>query len=247
MIIDLKNKDVLSKLDAVLVEWKEKFDGIGIPITEMKTFSDPLPIGKLGDGSTSRRPPPEDKSGFKHRTSEETFRKEYLPYADDHIGYPVEWYSVATEDLRDWYNENDQWDGLNNYVRYDLAAELGAAANALFSFYPPKGFIGWHTNWNAYSYQVLFTWSETGDGYFSYYDVPNDEVIIVPDKKGWSAKTYFFAPKEDTQNHCWHTAYTECDRMTLCYKFTNWGGRGTERDEQALAWRNDFVEFLETE
>lgn len=245
MIIDLKNKEVISKLDSVLFEWQNKFDALGVSVTDMKVYADPVPIGNLRYEHTHRNTPPEDKSGFKHRTSEETFRKEYLPYADDHIGFPVEWYSVATEELKEMYG--DEWQDLNSYVRYDLAAELGAASNALFSFYPPKGYIGWHTNWNAYSYQVLFTWSETGEGYFSYYDKPNDEVVIIPDKKGWQAKTYFFAPKEDTQNHCWHTAYTECNRMTLCYKFTNWGGRGTERDVQALAWRNDFVEFLETE
>lgn len=227
MIINLQNQYVIKKLDSMKLEMIDACKEHGTTVSEKCRLIKPMP------GTNE------------HRISEEVLRKEYLPNWKKHSGFPNEWYQIGLKDLEDDWPDDKKLSALNKTSRDDFVMELGVAANALFSWYPPNGFIGWHTNWNAYSYQVIFTWSENGDGYFQYYDKLKDEVVKVPDKKGWTAKTYYFAPIEEEDFHCWHSAYTNCDRLTLCYKLTNWGGKGTERDKQAFEMRKDFIDYLE--
>ena len=80
--------------------------------------------------------------------------------------------------------DKEMWGDFMQKVKYDFAAELGAHTSALLSYYPPGGFVGWHTNFDANAYQVLFTWSETGEGFFEYYDKQKDEIIKIPDVPG---------------------------------------------------------------
>lgn len=233
MIIDLQNKHVLSILDGVIDTWFSKAKELNIDFLAENVL--------WVDQETKKLP----LDQIEYRVSEEVLRNEYLPTWQDHSGYPSEHRSTGIHELMNLYPE--EYRAYHDYVRFELSQELGCASNALFSYYPPHGIVGWHTNWNAYSYQVLFTWSENGDGYFTYYDKENDKVIKVQDKPGWNAKTYYFAPIEEDKHHCWHACYAgNSGRLTLCYKFTNWGGAGTSRDKAALDWRNDFVEYLET-
>ena len=51
-------------------------------------------------------------------------------------------------------------------------------------------------------------------------------------------KTYFFAEESDVDNHCWHAAYTESDRITLAYKFIG---------KEAIPLRDDLILELEDE
>jgi len=227
MIINLQNQSVIERLDSMRIELIDVCKDHG------KTVSEMCQLIKPGKGDNE------------YRVSEEVLRNEYLPFWKDHVGFPTEWLQIGVKELETIWTEDKKLSALHLDAKDDFVRELGVAANALFSWYPPDGFIGWHTNWNAKSYQVIFTWSENGDGYFQYYDKLKDEVVKVPDKKGWSAKTYYFAPIEEEDFHCWHSAYTNCDRLTLCYKFTNWGGMGSERDKQALILRDLFIEHLE--
>ena len=55
-----------------------------------------------------------------------------------------------------------------------------------------KSFIGWHNNANASAYNLIFTWSETGDGYFKYVDGYTGDEIVIPDKKGGNVKNWLF-------------------------------------------------------
>ena len=132
------------------------------------------------------------------------------------VGWPAEHFShpmgrVATDNpsiFKDFYES----------IKYGFAQELGASANALFNYYPPGGFVGWHNNWNAAAHQILFTWSETGEGYFKYQDAETKEIVTLPDVKGWQARHYRFGRQENER--CWHAAYTGCRRITLAYKFS---------------------------
>ena len=54
--------------------------------------------------------------------------------------------------------DKEMWGDFMQKVKYDFASELGAHTSALLSYYPPGGFVGWHTNYDANAYQVLFTW-----------------------------------------------------------------------------------------
>ena len=50
--------------------------------------------------------------------------------------------------------DKETWGEFMQKVKYDFASELGAHTSALLSYYPPGGFVGWHTNYDANAYQV---------------------------------------------------------------------------------------------
>lgn len=141
--------------------------------------------------------------------------------------------------------EPDKWGDYMQRVKYDFAAEIGAHTSALLSYYPPGGFVGWHTNYDASAYQVLFTWSK-GDGYFTYYDKLNDEITTIPDVAGWQCRHYYFGPENEPENICWHAAYAGDERVTLAYKFCGYG-KNDSRDIQAQTLRDLLIEDIETE
>ena len=185
--------------------------------------------------------PADAKLNGKHYTSEE-----YLKIAiakENDSGYPEEHYSQPFSLMR---QKDEKWGDLEYRVKKEFPAEIGAHSSALFNYYPPGGFVGWHTNWNANAYQILFTWSETGAGYFRYWDVNKKEVVTIPDVPGWQCRWYYFGLKNEPEHHCWHAAYTECDRVTLAYKVYN-GPEGKSDPQDALAQtlRDGIIEDIE--
>lgn len=142
--------------------------------------------------------------------------------------------------------DKEKWSDYMQRVKYDFASEIGAHTSALLSYYPPGGFVGWHTNHDASAYQVLFTWSKTGDGYFKYYDKANDEIITIPDVKGWQCRHYYFGPENEPESHCWHSAYAGCERVTLAYKFVGYG-KDDPRDLQSQQLRDMLIEEIESD
>jgi len=143
--------------------------------------------------------------------------------------------------------EPELWSDFMQKVKYDFASEIGAHTSALLSYYPPKGFVGWHTNFDASAYQILFTWSETGDGYFKYYDKEKDEIVTIQDKPGWQCRHYYFGAGQEEDLHCWHSAYAGCQRITLAYKFVNGGSVNNPEDAQARLMRDMLIEEIEND
>ena len=163
---------------------------------------------------------------------------------DIHSGYPEE---HCSQPLTRMATANpDKFQAFTNKTRYELTAELGATHAALTNYYPVGGFVGWHTNWNANAYQILFTWSKDGNGYFKYYDKSKDEVVTIQDVPGWQCRYYYFGRKDEPDHHCWHAAYAGSERITLAYKFTN-DFHGGEEDAKAQAMRDQLIEEIESE
>ena len=160
--------------------------------------------------------------------------EEYLEYmksiGDKHSGFPEE--HMAHPISSSVRNDPTKFSGFRDKVKHDFAQELGAHTSALLNYYPPGGFVGWHTNWNASCYQLLFTWSRTGDGYFKYYDPETDEIVTIQDVPGWQCRHYYFGRVDEPEHHCWHAAYAGCDRITLAYKYEN---KGKNHPQDALA------------
>jgi hypothetical protein len=183
----------------------------------------------------------EDRQNGQYLTSEEFLREVSLK--GDPVGPPDRHYAqpIASMVRRD----PEVWSSYMNMVKYEFASEIGAHTSALLSYYPPGGFVGWHTNWDATAYQVLFTWSE-GDGYFTYYDIKKDEVVTIPDVPGWQCRHYYFGPKEEPDNLCWHAAYAGGKRITLAYKFCGYG-ENDPRDEKARQLRDMLIEEIESD
>jgi hypothetical protein len=183
---------------------------------------------------------PDDKSKGEYYCSEEYLREclegDLIGAPDRHFAQPIA-KMVRTNPQK--------WGDYMQRVKYEFAAEIGAHTSALLSYYPPGGFVCWHTNYDASAYQVLFTWSD-GNGYFRYYDKEQDKVVHIPDVKGWQCRHYYFGPENEPENHCWHSAYSGGERITLAYKFCGYG-KNDSRDSQARELRDMLIEDIENE
>lgn len=97
---------------------------------------------------------------------------------------------------------------------------LSTRNNALACIYPPGGYISWHNNWNAHGYNFIFTWSETGDGFFEYLDPITKKVVVVHDVPGWQCKAMYFGNPNEPERVMYHAAKTNCWRCTVSYIFS---------------------------
>jgi len=101
----------------------------------------------------------------------------------------------------------------------NLMEILAAKTNTLNTVYPPGGFISWHNNANASGYNILFSWSENGKGSFSYWDLKTQKIVTIPDVPGWQCKMGYFGSYDDPETLCYHSAKTECWRISVAYVF----------------------------
>lgn len=165
-----------------------------------------------------------------------------LNKGNKHTGFPEQHYAHP---LQTYFEKGgEQWEDLFVHVRQKIPQMLGAHTAALSNYYPPGGFVGWHTNWNAAAYQILFTWSLTGDGYFLYYDKSVDQIIKVPDNKGWQCRWMYFGARHEPQHHLWHAAYTKCNRLTFAFKFMN-EGKDSPHDKVARQLLDQLVDDIQ--
>jgi hypothetical protein len=161
----------------------------------------------------------QDRSGFDIKkqpiTREEAISIEYLKtqQASDHEGFPVcsegiDFNTMRGFDLDKFWPAISETDGA-------IKTYLGSRTNAIKIYYPAGGYIDWHHNGNAYGYNALFSYSETGDGAFMYQHPITKDIITIPDKKGWNMKIGVYDTHDG--NPLWHAAYTNCARLTWGY------------------------------
>lgn len=101
----------------------------------------------------------------------------------------------------------------------DLVEYMCCPHKSLRSLYPPKAYCSWHNNANASGYGIMFSWSETGEGDFRYWDLNKEEVIVIPDKKGWNVKHFYFGGYDDPEKLVYHACSNECLRYTMSFNF----------------------------
>lgn len=106
-------------------------------------------------------------------------------------------------------------------VNEEIQLFLGTRNNALCAFYPPGGFISWHNNWNAPGYNLIFSWSETGDGWFKYLDPKTKKIVTMQDEPGWQLKAGYFGHHGEPDKVCYHSASTDCNRITVSFIFNH--------------------------
>lgn len=182
---------------------------------------------------------PEDANidGEKYLSKEWLFKHMNDPF---HKGFPVEHCSFPMEH---GMKDDPLIDEVYMFSRTDFISDLGANSNAVFLYYPPGGFVGWHTNQNNSGYQFIFTYSEKGDGYFQYYDKQKEEIIVTPDSPGWRCHYHHFGKEEP--EHCWHSAYTNEPRITICVLFRWWDK--PDQKELILELKDELIEEIESE
>jgi hypothetical protein len=80
-------------------------------------------------------------------------------------------------------------------------------------YYPPTGYMGWHTNCGAPGERFYITWaSEDKKSFFRYYDCEKDEIITDYDDKGLTVRRFKVT---ETEPYFWHCVGSECDRFSL--------------------------------
>jgi hypothetical protein len=192
--IELKNKELLDMLEELRKEFYRLEQESGISVC------------KVIDS--------------KYPTNEYYCEEEYLNSInpDTHVGFPDRRFYIDFDSLASWYP--DIW---HDYIERinEITLLLGAHNTAIALMYPPEGFVDWHTNWNNSSYQILVTWSETGEGYFRYKDPATGEIITLHDKPGWNVRYHYFGSKKEPDHVLWHCAYTKCDRFSFAFRYKN--------------------------
>ncbi len=80
-------------------------------------------------------------------------------------------------------------------------------------YYPPTGFMGWHTNCGTPGERFYITWaSEDKKSFFRYYDDEKDEIITDYDDKGLTIRQFTIPTGKP---YFWHCVGSECDRFSF--------------------------------
>ena len=154
----------------------------------------------------------------------EDYLKKIKDIGSGHIGFPEAQRSYELRPLSQSKVRSKQipshW--LTKYLSINdkLMNALSVRHNALAAVYPPNGFISWHNNANATGFNLILTWSETGEGWFDYID-PNGKRVSFKDKPNqWVCRYGIFGSYHQTKYPIvYHAASTDCWRMTLSYIF----------------------------
>ncbi len=216
--IPIKNKEVIKLLDEV-----------------KKYYDDREAITKVCEAHGK----PSEADWF---TSDE-YRDEIIGMDEKHCGYPESGHSIslkanqlAIDDIR---NPKEVSELVSRYSKLNekLCTTLSTRNCALFTMYPPGGYLSWHNNANASAYNLIFSWSETGDGYFKYVDGKTGEDVVMQDIQGWQCKAgYFGAYGEPWDKRVYHTARTNCWRITVSYIF--------DRSDMSMSLHEDIIEEI---
>jgi len=153
---------------------------------------------------------------------------------NNHPGHPTE-YNVNNLNS---YVTNKKIAAAHTLAFDDLIEFSGATINSGFLHYPPGGFIGWHTNHTNPGHQFIFSWSESGDGYFQYYDKESEQIVQLPDASGWQCRYFNFGSEQE--NHCWHSVYSNVDRVSICVVFR-------ENESGIEVAKDNFITLIESE
>ena len=172
----------------------------------------------------------------------DVYRDEVIAMDEKHEGFPDSTYSYGLKADRLVFKNSkspEAFGFVSRYAEYNekLCSLLCTRNNALTVLYPPDGYISWHNNANASAYNLIFTWSETGEGYFKYVDGHTGEEVVMQDKKGWQCKAgYFGAYGEPWYNRVYHAAKTDCWRLTVSYMF--------DRTDMSMSLHEDIMEEI---
>ena len=191
-----------------------------------------------------------NKESADYYTGPEYLRKVKVVEGSDHEGFPDHMVAINFKpndpDVMPDTFKHDAPPDIRKYIMdevYDITGELnlflGTRNNALLAFYPKDGYISWHNNWNAPGFNLIFSWSETGDGWFKHVEPKTGEVVHHQDKPGWQLKAGYFGHHEQPDKICYHAARTNCRRITVSFIFS--------LDDMAMNLQDDVIEEISQE
>lgn len=80
-------------------------------------------------------------------------------------------------------------------------------------YYPPDGFMSWHTNYKRNDWRVYIVKSLEGDSFFRY--VKDGEIATDYDPKGWSYRIFYVG---NEANPFWHCVYGGSGRYSIGFR-----------------------------
>jgi hypothetical protein len=104
-------------------------------------------------------------------------------------------------------------------IQNEMIEYMCVRAKCLDVLYPRRSYCSWHNNSDAYGYGLMFSWSETGEGDFRYWDIDKKEVIYIHDKKGWNVKSFYFGNYTEPERLVYHASSNECLRFSMAFAF----------------------------
>lgn len=136
---------------------------------------------------------------------------EYLKTIDkkNHEGFPEKTYGI---DLVFCHSTDDKIRERIRQVDLDFNSVLGSKHCAVKMYYPNGGYMGWHNNHNASGYNILFSYTKEGKGFFRY---KKEQIITMKDTPGWTAKVGYYGNNNQPDKLFWHCARAYEDRLTL--------------------------------
>jgi len=156
-----------------------------------------------------------DKSLIKvqgHKDKNEYYTSDkYLETIDkkNHKGFPEKTHGI---DLVFCDSTNNEIRERIRKVDLDFNSVLGSQHCAVKMYYPEGGYMGWHNNHNVHGYNILFSYTKNGNGFFRY---KTDNTITMHDKPGWTAKVGYYGNNNEPDKLFWHCARAYEDRLTL--------------------------------
>ena len=152
---------------------------------------------------------------IKRKVSEGYLKTVILPNCD----VSCERYDIAVSTEESGTNLIDLgWDGpfceqITKSMNEHLHIEGLKFRNCSGAFwYPPKGYMGWHSNADHAAFRMYATWVPEGHkSFFRYRDPKTGKVITSWDRKGWTFR--LFECRKD--NKTWHSVYSNTDRISI--------------------------------
>ena len=183
-------------------------------LTLLSNVIDDFYTGEVDKIIKSSKPIVDKRIPDLHPTSAEYLR-EAMRHDWRHYGYPqgVWGFGMTAPHHRDPEPVERLRDKIGMIIR-----RLGVQRNALIMGYPDDGYIGWHHNGNAPGYNILFTYSQDGDGNFSFWDHDTKSIVKLQDQPGWNVRVGYY-PNERTEKgkEFWHMAETKKQRVTIAF------------------------------
>ena len=156
-----------------------------------------------------------DKSSIKvqgERDENEYYTSdEYLKNIDkkNHEGFPEKTHGI---DLVFCDSTDNEIRKRIRKIDLDFNSILGSKHCAVKMYYPVGGYMGWHNNHNASGYNILFSYTKNGNGFFRF---KTDKTYTMYDKPGWTAKVGYYGNNKEPDKLFWHCARAYEDRLTL--------------------------------
>ena len=143
--------------------------------------------------------------------------EEYLSSIDKkiHEGFPEKTHGI---DLVFCDSIDDNIRKRIRQVDMDFNSVLGSERCAVKMYYPEGGYMGWHNNHNASGYNILFSYTKNGNGFFRY---KTDKLVTMNDSPGWTAKVGYYGNNDEPDKLFWHCARAYEDRLTLGFVIPN--------------------------